>query len=185
MSAAAGFVRGALEGALRALVALSVLMLLFLAIGPHTGLYRPVSVLSDSMLPTFSRGDLIISTPEPSDRLQVGQVVSFRIPVGDHRVESHRVIEILTGGASPVVRTQGDANKAPDPWNAQLDSGVVWVVSASVPKLGWLIIRMHDPRLRLLALFVSPALIALRFLMRIWLPGGLRLAVRRSRAHSA
>ena len=180
MTRAATLARGALEGALRALTALSVLLLGLLAIGPRTGLYRPVTVLSDSMAPTFSRGDLVISTTVPLSRLRVGQVVSFRIPVGDHRVESHRVIEIVSGGSEPVIRTKGDANKGPDPWNAQLTGDRAWVVTYTVPKLGWLILQLRDPQLRLLALFLAPALLVLLMLLRIWLPGGLRL---RDRLH--
>ncbi len=165
--------RGALDGALRALTVLSLLLLVFLAIGPRTGFYRPVTVLSGSMQPTFSRGDLVISTPQRLSELRVGQVVSFQIPVGDHRVESHRIVEILGGGDAPIVRTRGDANSTPDPWNAQLTGDDVWVVSASVPKLGYLILWMRDPRIRMLSLFLAPTLLALRMLVRIWLPGGL------------
>ena len=168
------FARGALDGALRALSALSLILLVFLAIGPRTGLYRPVTVLSDSMRPTFSRGDLVIATPLPLDRVRVGQVVTFQIPVGDHRVESHRVIQVLGGGSAPVVRTKGDANATPDPWNAQLVGDEAWVVSGSLPKLGLLILWMRDPRLHGLALFLAPALLALRIILRIWLPGGRR-----------
>ena len=166
-------VRGVLDGALRALALLSLLLLVFLAIGPRTGFYRPVTVLSDSMRPAFSRGDLVISTPRPLKSVHVGQVVSFEIPVGDHRVETHRIIEILGGGSEPVVRTRGDANDGPDPWNARLTGNSAWVVSATVPKLGFLIVWMRDPKVRLLALFLAPALLAARMLLRIWLPGGL------------
>ena len=173
--------RGALDGALRAVSVLSLLLLGFLAIGPRTGLYRPVTVLSGSMQPTFSRGDLLISTPQQPAQLRVGQVVSFQIPVGDHGVESHRIVELLGGGDAPIVRTRGDANSAPDPWNAQLNGDVAWVVSASVPKLGHLILWMRDPRIRMLALFLAPTLLALRMLVRIWLPGGLLAAVGQGR----
>jgi signal peptidase I len=180
--AAAAHLRSALDGTLRALSVLSLLLFAFLAIGPHTGLYRPATVLSDSMRPTFSHGDLVITTPEPLDHLRVGQVLSFRIPVGDHRVESHRIVEILASGLAPVVRTRGDASQAPDPWNAQLTGEKAWVVSAAVPKLGWLIIEMRDPRIRLLALFLAPALLASRLLLQIWLPGRRRAASSRRRA---
>ncbi len=170
---ALGLARSALEGALRALSVLSLLLLVFLALGPRSGLYRPVTVLSDSMQPTFSRGDLVVATPQPLESLRVGQVISFQIPVGDHRVESHRIVEIISGGPAPVVRTKGDASQGVDPWNAQLTGGHAWVVSATVPELGHLILWMRDPRLRLLALFLAPTLLAMRLLLRIWLPGGL------------
>ena len=159
-----------------------MLLLAFLAVGPHTGLYRPITVLSNSMAPTFSRGDLLLVTPQPPERLRVGQVVTFRIPIGDHRVESHRIVEILAGGLTPVVRTKGDANDGADPWNAQLDGDRAWTVSATVPKLGWLIVNMRDPKIRLLALFLAPALLVLRLLLGIWLPG--RLHVSRPHRHA-
>ena len=173
MRTALPLARGALDGALRAVSVLSLLLLGFLAIGPRSGLYRPVTVLSDSMQPTFSRGDLVISRPQRLASLRVGQVVSFQIPVGDHRVESHRIVEILNPGVAPVVRTKGDASQGVDPWNAQLTGDTAWVVTGSVPKLGYLIVWMRDPRVRIAALFLAPALLALRVLLRIWLPGGL------------
>lgn len=177
--------RGALVGALRALTALSLLLLGFLAIGPQTGLYRPVTVLSDSMAPTFSRGDLIVATPQPVESLRVGQVITFSIPVGDHRVETHRVVEILAGGVTPVVRTKGDANDGVDPWNAQLSGDRAWTVAATVPKLGWLIVNMRDPRIRMLALFIVPVLLVMRVLVRIWFPGGMRLPRPRRQTRAA
>lgn len=170
---ALGYARSALDGALRALSVLSLLLLVFLALGPRSGLYRPVTVLSGSMEPTFSRGDLVVATRQSLESLHVGQVISYQIPVGDHRVESHRIVEIVTGGPAPVVRTKGDASQAVDPWNAQLTGEHAWVVSATVPELGHLILWMRDPRLRLLSLFLAPTLLAVRLLLRIWLPGGL------------
>ena len=178
------FARSALDGALRALAVLSLILLAFLAIGPRTGLYRPVTVLSDSMRPTFSRGDLVIATPLPLEKLRVGQVIAFQIPVGDHRVESHRIVQLLGGGSAPVVRTKGDANSGIDPWNAQLIGGEAWVVSGSLPKLGLLIVWMRDPMVRLLTLFLAPGLLALRVLLAIWLPGGLRPLRGASRARA-
>ena len=40
---------------------------------------------------------------------------------------------------------------------------------------------MRDPRVRMLALFLAPTLLALRMLVRIWLPGGLLAAVGQGR----
>jgi len=37
-----------------------------------------------------------------------------------------------------------------------------------VPKLGWLIVWLRDPLLRLLTLFVAPALFVIVALRRIW-----------------
>src|ERR687888_40925 len=99
---------------------LALIALVGLALLPRTGWYRPVTVLSGSMKPAFSPGDMVVLTPEPLRDVRIGQVISYRIPVGDHHVQTHRVIQIIRGGANPVVRTKGDANNAPDPWNARL-----------------------------------------------------------------
>ena len=50
------------------------------------------------MKPYFSPGDIVVVTPEPTRDVRVGQVISYHIPVGDHHVQSHRVIEVVRGG---------------------------------------------------------------------------------------
>src|SRR5438105_2199559 len=104
---------------------------LFVGIGllPQLGLYRPVTVLSGSMRPTFSPGDMIIVRPEPLQAVRVGQVISYQVPVGIHQVETHRVISVLRRGANPVVQTQGDANNWKDPWTARLQGKTAWHLS--------------------------------------------------------
>jgi len=139
-----------------------------LALIPHTGLYRPETVLSGSMRPDFGPGDMVIVTPEPARNVRVGQVISYHIPVGDHHVQTHRVVQILRGGQHPVVRTKGDANNARDPWTARLDGSTAWRVRLVVPKFGWVIVWLRDPYLRFLSVLLAPALFALVGLWRIW-----------------
>ena len=76
--------------------------------------------------------------------MRVGQVISYHIPVGDHHVQSHRVIEVVRGGGQPLVRTKGDANTAPDPWTARLNGSTAWQVRAVVPKAGWAIVWLRS-----------------------------------------
>ena len=161
------------ELGLRALLASALAAFVFLALLPHTGLYRPETVLSGSMKPYFSPGDMIIVTPEPARDVRVGQVISYHIPVGDHHVQTHRVVQIVRGGDHPVLRTKGDANNARDPWNARLDGSTAWRVRLVVPMLGWTVTWLRDPLVRLLTVFVAPGLFALVALWRIWNdPGG-------------
>ena len=47
----------------RVLLALALTLFLTLGVLPRLGLYRPVTVLSGSMRPTFSPGDMVIVTP--------------------------------------------------------------------------------------------------------------------------
>jgi signal peptidase len=156
------------ELGLRVLLAAALAAFLFLALLPHTGLYRPETVLSGSMKPYFSPGDMIIVTPEPARDVRVGQVISYHIPVGDRHVQTHRVVAVVRRGEHPVVRTKGDANDVRDPWAARLDGSTAWRVRLVVPKLGWLVAWLRDPLVRLLTVFVAPGLFALVALWRIW-----------------
>src|SRR5881392_380829 len=129
----------------RAGVLVALLALVGLGLLPRTGWYRPVTVLSGSMKPSFSPGDMVVVTPEPLGDVRVGQIISYRIPVGDHHVQSHRVVKVVRGGARPLVRTKGDANAAADPWTAELHGTTAWRVRAVLPKLGWVVFWFRSP----------------------------------------
>jgi signal peptidase len=160
------------ELGLRLLLGIALLLLVTIGLLPHTGWYHVETVLSGSMRPTFGPGDLVVVTPEPVRNVHVGQVLSYHIPTGDKHVQTHRVVRVLRAGAHPIVRTKGDANEAADPWTAKLDGSTAWQVRFSVPKLGWLIVWLRGPTLRLLTVFVAPLLFALLGLWRIWGGGG-------------
>ncbi|MGZ4482203.1 MAG: signal peptidase I [Gaiellales bacterium] len=149
-------------------VVVCLAVLAFFGLGPHTGLYRTMTVLSGSMVPRFSPGDVVVVTPEPMSALRVGQIITYSTPVAGHPIVTHRVVAILSGGPHPVVRTRGDANNAPDPWTARLENGPVWKVSAVIPKAGWAIEWLRQPWLRLLLVLVVPALLAGIWLRDIW-----------------
>lgn len=157
----------------RVLLALALVLFLALAVPPRLGLYRPVTVLSGSMRPTFAPGDAVVLTSEPVGAVRVGQVISYQVPVGAHQVETHRVIRILQGGDHPIVQTQGDANNHPDPWTARLEGATAWRLRAVVPHLGYVINWLRSPALRTAAILVVPAVLALLAIFEIWgLAGG-------------
>jgi signal peptidase I len=151
-------------------VLLALALTIFLAIGllPRLGLYSPVTVLSGSMRPTFSPGDMVIVVPEPVSAVRVGQVISYHVPEGVHQVETHRVVRILQGGAHPVVQTQGDANNWPDPWTAKLEGSTAWRMVAVVPRLGYVVNALRSRTVELAAILVAPVLLALLVLFEIW-----------------
>jgi signal peptidase len=157
----------------RLFLAFALLALVLLGLLPNLGWYRTETVLSGSMKPYFSPGDIVVVTPEATRDVRAGQVISYHIPVGDHHVQSHRVIEVVRGGAHPLVRTKGDANAAPDPWTARLNGGTAWQVRAVVPKAGWAIVWLRTPAIRRVAIFAVPLLLAILGLLRIWrVPSG-------------
>jgi signal peptidase I len=159
-------------------------LVLFLAIGvlPRLGLYRPVTVLSGSMRPTFSPGDMVIVVPEPVSSVRVGQVISYQVPTGIHQVETHRIVRILQGGAHPVIQTQGDASNWPDPWTAKLEGNTAWRMVAVIPHLGYVVNWLRGPAVRMAAIIAAPALLALLFLFEVWGDGYSEKRSRRSAA---
>jgi signal peptidase len=158
--------------ALRVVLGFAFTAFLLLALLPHTGLYRTETVLSNSMKPRFGAGDLLVVTPEPVRDVRVGQVVSIHVPNGDHHVQTHRIVQVVRGGEHPVVRTKGDANDARDQFTARLDGKTAWRVRLVVPKLGWAIVWLRNPLLRLLTVFLAPAAFVFLALRRIWTDPG-------------
>lgn len=82
---------------------------------PSIGGISPLIVLTDSMLPEISSGDLIITKQiNPAD-VKVGDVISFFDPAGNgSSVVTHRVIEIVTENGETKWRTRGDNNNTED-----------------------------------------------------------------------
>lgn len=74
----------------------AILAFLFLAIGPRFLGYQTATMLTGSMAPSIVPGDVVVTTRQPVADVQVGDVISYHIPVEDHRVETHRVIEVTT-----------------------------------------------------------------------------------------
>ena len=77
----------------------------------------------------------------------------------------------MTG--SPIFRTQGDNNAAPDMRPFKLDQATQARYSFAVPYLGWLFIALGTAQQARFILLALPALlIALSMLGRLWREGG-------------
>ncbi|MGY1740628.1 MULTISPECIES: signal peptidase I [unclassified Blastococcus] len=175
VAAAPGLLRAALGFAgrwsLRALVATAVVALLGLAIGPHVFGYRTMTMLTGSMAPGIEPGDVVVSTPLDVQDVEVGMVISYHIPIDDHRVVTHRVIDVQhTADGRVAVQTQGDANDAPDPWTAILTGDTAYEMRAVVPMVGDLIAQLRDPVVNKALVYGAPALLAAWMLLAIWRP---------------
>jgi signal peptidase I len=137
-------------------------------IGPRTGRYATMTVLSGSMTPTIPVGAVVVITPlRPSD-IRVGQILTFAVPDGAGKIVSHRVVEVDHGDGRPMIRTQGDANQAPDPWLAEIDGDTAWQVRYAVPHLGLLINWLRQPLVHRISVFLFPAMLAVVCLFDIW-----------------
>ena len=93
-----------------------LLIIVFLVVGFVVGLfkYQPVAVISDSMVPLFSRGDMIIVEKldeEDIMKLEVGDVIKF---AAENYYVIHRIYAIEDTEDGRLFTTKGDNNNAPD-----------------------------------------------------------------------
>ena len=150
------------------LLGVGLLGFLFLAVGPHLLGYRTSTMLTGSMEPGIMPGDVVVTVPKPATELEVGDVISYQIPVEDHRVETHRVTEIRHVDGQIVVRTKGDANDNVDPWTATLQDDTVWEMRAVVPHLGTAVRALRAPVVQHGILWVGFGGLILLGLSTIW-----------------
>ena len=127
-------------------------------------------VLTDSMSPTFSAGDVVLTRLVDARDLRVGDVPAV-IPPGQSSPYVHRIVEVRPGDALPVLVTRGDANDATDPWRAELTTAQVPVVVAHVPELGHLLVALGSTSSRaLLVALLGLAVTALAVQQVLLLP---------------
>lgn len=156
----------------RVVAGVAATLFLLLAVGPHVLGYRTMTMLTGSMAPQINPGDVVVSTPVATRDLHSGMVISYHIPIDDHRIVTHRIVSVDHGMDGTVtVQTKGDANKTVDPWKATLSGDSVFQVRAVVPKLGYAIEALRTPTVRTVLVYAAPALLAGWLLLGIWRPG--------------
>ncbi len=123
------------------------------------------------MAPGIEPGDVVISTPLAVTDVTEGMVISYHIPIDDHRVVTRRVIDVTTtAGGAVAVRTKGDANYHADPWTAVLEGDTAYQLLAVVPAAGHLIAALRTPWVSQLTVYGATALLAGWLLLTIWRP---------------
>src|SRR3954451_1307914 len=171
----AGLARTILAGTtrwfVRGLVVVAALAFTVLAIGPHVLGYRTMTMLTGSMSPQIDPGDVVISTPLDVQDVTEGMVISYHIPIDDHRVVTHRVVSVEHAADGTVtVQTKGDANTAIDPWQATLQGSTAYQVRAVIPELGHVIEALRAPVVSKALIYGAPALLAGWLILAIWRP---------------
>lgn len=98
--------------------------------------YTPMTVLSDSMAPTFHADDLIIVKAGDTNSYQEGDIISFwTIIDGKRSINTHRVVGVYREGNMVQYATRGDANSENDSY-VVASTDIVGRFVASVPFLG-------------------------------------------------
>ena len=147
----------------------AALLFLFLAVGPRFLNYQTSTMLTGSMSPGINPGDVVVSVKTPVSELRVGDVITYSIPIDDHRIETHRVASIERDDAGATsVTTKGDANPGADPWTAVLSEDYVYTQAGVVPYLGDVIRALRQPLVQSVLLYGASALLVVVVLTAIW-----------------
>lgn len=103
---------------------------------PSLGGVFPMIVLTDSMYPEISSGDLIICNTAEAPEIAVGDVISFFDPMGSGTsVVTHRVLEIVEKDGELSFRTKGDNNNAEDQVLVPQEN-LIGIYRSRIPALG-------------------------------------------------
>jgi signal peptidase I len=146
------------------------------------------AISSGSMSPTIDKGSVVYAKPKSASELRVGDIITYRPPPdsGVTELVTHRIHTIqhpTSAGGRPVFTTKGDANKAPDPWQFELDSGEAAREEAHLPFLGYIHLAMAVPWVRLVVILLPALLILVLTLVSLWVEAGREAEQeRRSRA---
>ena len=141
-----------------AVVAVMVLCALFL-MGSRLLGFRVFNIVSGSMEPVYSTGDLIyVKTADPQS-IQVGDVITFVLNE-DLVVATHRVVRI--DGEKQHFYTKGDANDAEDGSPVHFNN-MIGVPVFSIPGLGYVSNFIQNPPGMYLTIAAVAVLIILAF----------------------
>lgn len=120
------------------------------------------SVLSGSMEPAYSVGDLIYAVPTDAEKIQEGDPISFLLN-DSGTVATHRVVE--ADRENQQFYTKGDANELSD-GNPVNYKNVIGVVKFSIPVIGYLIGYMGTTPGKIITVTILGALIILILLLQ-------------------
>jgi signal peptidase len=139
---------------------------------PHFFGYDRYSIVSGSMTGTFNTGSVIFDKPKPVAALEVGDVITYQPPAatGVNHLVSHRIssIERADDGLTRVFRTKGDANPGADPWTFSLTGTNQNVMRFAVPYVGYALMALANPHVRMLLIGIPAAFIALMSLLDLF-----------------
>lgn len=103
--------------------------------------YRYYTVLTNSMQPTLSTGDIVVVKLANASDINEGDIITFNPSNESDAYLTHRVsqkLENYDNSGVTCFKTQGDANNSEDAFLID-SSRVIGKVSFSIPKLGYIV----------------------------------------------
>ncbi len=108
---------------------------------PTDYVVSPYVIVSNSMHPAVSRGDMVFSFPIDKTFLELGDIIAFSSPSDPGTVIVHRVVAKERDG----YKTKGDNNSVSDNWTVT-DSQVIGRIGFTIPHFGHLVSSIQSPR---------------------------------------
>lgn len=115
--------------------------------------YRAYNILSGSMEPELSIGDLVVVKAVPAEELQNGDIVTYYPTDQQGATVTHRVITTMLKDGQVIIETQGDAADQPDP--LIYGDSVIGVVVFHVPLLGAVITWIQNHLILSIAIVIG------------------------------
>ena len=114
----------------------------FLLVGMRLFGFEIYTVLSGSMEPAYHTGSVIYVKPVESTDLEVGDVITYKIP--GNNIATHRIVEVVSENGTTQYRTKGDANEVIDgsPVNYQ---DIIGTPVFTIPYLGFIANYIQHP----------------------------------------
>lgn len=90
----------------------------------------PLTVMSGSMEPTISVGDIVIVKPVKAETLRIGDTITFQPISGESTLITHRIVEKAIAPQGLMFTTLGDNNDQPDRQIAedQVQGKVIYII---------------------------------------------------------
>lgn len=103
--------------------------------------YKPVAIMSNSMKPIYSRGDMVIvRQKDDSTEIKKGYIVQY---VHNGTAITHRIVDVVDDQGVVKYITKGDNSNSNDPWLVSKDQ-VVGVVRAKLPFVAYPTVLLHE-----------------------------------------
>ena len=118
---------------------LTIIIVIFVLVS-GIGKYHMIAIASDSMNPTYYRGDAIIYIKEKAQNINKGDILVFK---SDGKIITHRVVNITKIGNKYYFQTKGDNNESIDA-GLTSDTNVYGKVKYIVKYIGYPTVELQE-----------------------------------------
>ena len=116
--------------------------------------YQPLTVLSNSMNPTFETGDMLFVKRIDPKEVKTDDVITFREPGG--KLITHRVIEVIDSSGEIGFMTKGDNNNVKD-GEVVKGKSLLGKEVFNIPNVGYIADFLRSPMGLILLIFLPLA----------------------------